>query len=106
MPMCIITRYLLLETTRRQSSQYYYEKYINIKKITMGKKPKLTQVVGTGTGQSSTGYRYGNSNTTNKPSLKFNIIKIKDTVFNQGRISNAATYEDSIDNLINYVQRE
>ena len=61
----------------------------------------MKQDGGTGTRQSRTGYRYRNSNTTKKSSLKINITGIKDTVFTQGFSYDAAKYEDSIENLRN-----
>ena len=101
MPPCILTRNLQLVTREKQSSQHYYEKGINIKNTTRGNKIQVEQDVGTGTNWIWTGYRYRNSNTTNKPR-----INLKDNVFTQGRAFESTKYEDSIKNVINYTQQE
>ena len=72
----------------------------------MGNENQSKQEGGTGTGQIQNGYRYSNSNTTNKPSFKRNTTELEDEIFSQGRPSDSAKYEDSIKILINYVQRE
>ena len=69
-PLCISTRYLQLDITGRQLSQHYYEKFIKIKNIAMGKETQVKQEGGTGTCRILTRYCYGNSNTANKPSFK------------------------------------
>ena len=103
-PLCISTRYLQLDITGRQLSQHYYEKFIKIKNIAMGKETQVKQEGGTGTCRILTRYCYGNSNTANKPSFKSNITKIEDAVFLKERPSDTATYEDLIETLINCIQ--
>ena len=50
----------------------------------MGNETQGKQQGEAGTGRRRTGYRYGNSNTTNKSSFKRNILELEDAVFTQG----------------------
>ena len=70
----------------------------------MGNKTQVKKEGGTGNGWIQTRYCYVNYHTTNKPSFKRNIAKLKDAVFTQGHPSNATKYKDSIETLINYIQ--
>ena len=72
----------------------------------MGNETQVNPEGCTSTGQSRTGFRYGNYKTTEKPSFKRNTTKIKYSIFTQGHPSDAEKYEELIKNLINYVQRE
>ena len=72
----------------------------------MGGGNQVKQEGGTGASQRSSGYWYKNSNTTEKPSFKYNITEREDAVFYQGRPSDAAKYEYSIKTRINYVKKE
>ena len=105
-PTCILSIHLQLLTTGRKLYQNYQKKVTKIKNITMGNKTQVNREGGTSTGQIQTGYQYGNSNTTKKPSSKSNITKTEDAVSNQGNTSDAAKYEDFINPPINYVQLE
>ena len=66
----------------------------------------MNQEGDTGAGQSQTGYQYSESNTTKKPSFKWNITKLKHYIFKQGHPFDAVKYEEYIKTLINYVQLE
>ena len=67
----------------------------------MGEKNQVNQEGGNGTSRTQIRYQYRNSNTTKKLSFKIPPI-----VFNQGRPSDAAKYEDPTKTIINYVKRE
>ena len=72
----------------------------------MAKKNQMNHEGGTSTSQIRTGYFYGNSNTTKKPSFKSKNADLEDAVFARVLPSDAAKYEYYINNLIKYSQRE